>query len=72
MATIINAHWIKYAEMGERDALARTRAAKDVSAVATVMFAVGKGERGTASHTDVRIGPFGRLFDICISLYTSF
>lgn len=46
--------------MWERYGFARTLLVKNVAAVSTMVFPVGKGEGCSTSHTDVAVGPFGR------------
>ena len=61
IAAIVNTHCLHNSEMRERKGFARALLIKAVSTVTTVVLSVGKREGGTASHTHVRVNPFGRL-----------
>lgn len=47
--------------MGQRNRLGRTLLIEAITTVPAVMFPVRKGERRSAAHTDIGIGPFGWL-----------
>jgi hypothetical protein len=66
VASIVDADGREDAEVREGYRLGRTLAAEDVSAVSTVVFAVGEGKAFSAAHTDIRVGPLGWL-DMVVS-----
>ena len=71
MTTITDPNFLRNAEMRERHALGRTLLIKHLTAVPTVVFAVGKGERRPASHADIGVGPLGRLSGCSLAYATT-
>jgi hypothetical protein len=65
MTAIVDTHRVHYAEVGQRDGLARTRTAEDISTVAAVVFPVREGKGRTAAHANVRVDPLWRLKMTC-------
>ena len=61
VASIVDADGLQDAEVGQGYRLGRTLTTEDVSAVSTVVLAVGKGKAFSAAHTDVGVGPLGWL-----------
>jgi hypothetical protein len=58
VAAIVDAHRFHDTKMWQWYALGRAGAAEDVPAITAVVLAVREGEGGSASHADVRVGPF--------------
>lgn len=60
MAAVIHTNRIHDAEVRQRDGLAGTRPAENISTVATMVLSVCKGKGRPAAHANVRVDPFGR------------
>jgi hypothetical protein len=66
VAPIVHTNRLHDAEVRKGERLAGALLVKAVATVPTVMFPVGKGECGPASHTYVRVNPFRRLNSVSI------
>lgn len=60
VASIVYPHRLHDSKMRQWDVFRAAGTTKDISAVATMVFAVGEGELLATSHADIGIGPFRR------------
>ena len=63
---VVHTDSLEDAEVRKGEGLGRALLVEAVSTVPTVVLSVGKRERRSAPHTDIRVNPFGRLASVSV------